>query len=262
MSAGHDACPRSVGTSLLGGLLELRCGAAGIERGHRQLAFCIVATESASSFGASVRMRCSHRLRGGRHGLADRPRSILFQVAFVMTVRADERRHVQVEHVRRRRKICSASAPYGGLGAASIMPRGSLSCAEDVVLATSAAGGSRSRCTTAPSCRRPGSCRAWPASASSSVWIGFFEKSCTQPALPQLSRWKPLASRRCSITGPTRLEHVVQFGIGLEEERHAEDVDARIDLRQTRWPSAAPACSCPTCISGDDGLLGPCVPPA
>ena len=33
--------------------------------------------------------------------------------------------------------------------------------------------------------------------------MGFFEKSCTQPALAQLIRWNFFASRRCAIIGAT-----------------------------------------------------------
>src|SRR5262249_1730246 len=36
---------------------------------------------------------------------------------------------------------------------------------------------------------------------SASECSGFFENTCSQPALPQQSRWKPLASRRCWMTG-------------------------------------------------------------
>jgi hypothetical protein len=32
-----------------------------------------------------------------------------------------------------------------------------------------------------------------------------------------------------------RVEHVLQLRIGLQEERHGQDIDARIDLRETGW---------------------------
>ena len=98
------------------------------------------------------------------------------------------------------RNICSSSAGYGGLGAASIMPVVSFSCA-GMSPALSATGWkplALYHCTIRSS---PWLVKSFAALMSASVVIGFFEKSCTQPALPQASSLKPLASRRFSSIG-------------------------------------------------------------
>ena len=69
---------------------------------------------------------------------------------------------------------------------------------------------------------------------SSSVLSGFFENSWTQPPLPQASSLKPLASSRFSSVGVSFSQDVLPFGVGLEEERDAEDVEGIVDMREAR----------------------------
>ena len=65
---------------------------------------------------------------------------------------------------------------------------------------------------------------------SASVRSGFFEKTCTQPPVPQLSRWKPLACRRCSSSGVELLLDRDFFLVALEEERHREHVERLVQF--------------------------------
>ena len=71
--------------------------------------------------------------------------------------------------------------------------------------------------------------KSFAALMSASVVIGFFENSCTQPALPQAEQLEALGLEPLLEHRRELLEHVLAFGIGLEEERDAEHVEGVVD---------------------------------
>ncbi len=98
------------------------------------------------------------------------------------------------------RKTCSSSAGYGGIGAASIIPVLSFNCAgmSPEFNATGRKPFCLYHCTIRSS---PCDVNSLEAFTSVRLVIGFFENSCTHPALPQASTLKPLASSRFSSSG-------------------------------------------------------------
>ena len=101
----------------------------------------------------------------------------------------DERRDVQVEHVWRvAEDLLQSSARYGTYGAVSISAGGQLELLGDARPAPARPGGSRCVTYHLTHLTDPLVVNSFAPLTSASVRSGFFEKSWTQPPVPQPRR--------------------------------------------------------------------------
>ena len=183
------------------------------------------ARNSAAAFGSSVmtvQPARRHRLtesascarRVGPDALLERLRGavtdllssalIRFQAVLVMTIAPIERRDAQVEHVlrvaedlQRQREVRRARAPCRSC-------RSSASAARECRWASSATGWKPFDLYHCTDLSSPWLVKSLALFTSASVRSGFFEKSCTQPPLPQLRQMEALGLELL-------LEHGVSF---------------------------------------------------